>query len=129
MTYFDVVLFSPPSRMINHYRPPIALLYIGGYLTRKGLKVNIIDVPLKKQVRDKNFIMFRDNTLEIIHKTMINKFRKVKTKIVGITCYTPEYFEVLKLAKEIKEIDDSIKIIVGGIHPTLYPEDFFDQNF
>lgn len=128
MTYFDVVLFSPPSRMINHYRPPIALLYIGGYLTRKGLKVKIIDVPLKKQVRDKKFIMSRDNTLEIIHKTMINEFRKVKTKIVGITCYTPEYFEVLKLAKEIKEIDDSIKIIGGGIHPTLYPEDFFDQN-
>lgn len=128
MTYFDVVLFSPPSRMINHYRPPIALLYIGGYLTRKGLKVNIIDVPLKKQVRDKKFIMSHDDTLEIIHKKMINEFRKVKTKIVGITCYTPEYFEVLKLAKEIKEIDDSIKIIVGGIHPTLYPEDFFDQN-
>lgn len=128
MTYFDVVLFSPPSRMINHYRPPIALLYIGGYLTRQGLKVKIIDVPLKKQVRDKKFIMSRDNTLKVIHKTMIDEIRKVKTKIVGITCYTPEYFEVLKLAKEIKEIDDSIKIIVGGIHSTLYPEDFLEQN-
>jgi len=126
MENFDVVLFSPPSRMINHYRPPMGLLYVGGYLTHKGLKVKIIDVPLEEQIRDKQFFDTIDQTIEAVHNRMMEEFKKINTKIVGISCYTPEYFETLKLAKDIRRINSSCKIIVGGIHPTFYPEDFFD---
>ena len=31
-----VVLVSPPSRMMNHYRPPLALMYISGYTSMPG---------------------------------------------------------------------------------------------
>lgn len=124
--YFDVVLFSPPSRMINHYRPSVGLLYVGGYLTHMGLRVKIIDVPLKEQVRDKKFFDNLENIIEDVYQRMLDDFRQVKTKIVGISCYTPEYCEVVKLARTIKKIDESVTIIVGGIHPTLYPQDFFD---
>src|SRR3989338_5162808 len=98
MENFDVVLFSPPSRMINHYRPPMGLLYVGGYLTHKGLKVKIIDVPLEEQIRDKQFFDTIDQTIEAVHNRMMEEFKKINTKIVGISCYTPEYFETLKLA-------------------------------
>ena len=40
---------------------------------------------------------------------MISEFKQIKTKVVGISCYTPEYFEVVKLAKDIKKIDNSVK--------------------
>lgn len=128
MEYFDVVLFSPPSRMINHYRPPVGLLYVGGYLTRMGLRVKIIDVPLKEQVRDKKFFDNLENIIEDVYQKMLGEFRQLNTKIVGISCYTPEYFEVVKLTRAIKKIDSSVKIIVGGIHPTFYPQDFFDEE-
>ncbi|MEK6645386.1 MAG: radical SAM protein [Candidatus Firestonebacteria bacterium] len=128
MNYFDVVLFSPPSRMINHYRPPVGLLYIGGYLTHKGLKVKIIDIPLKEQIRTKEFFDNVDKVIDDVHQKMISEFKQIKTKVVGISCYTPEYFEVVKLAKDIKKIDNSVKIIVGGIHSTFYPQDFFDED-
>ena len=42
---------------------------------------------------------------------------------VGISCYSTELDEVKELIKEIREISKA-KIIVGGIAPTLKPEDF-----
>jgi len=128
MENFDIVLFSPPSRMINHYRPPVCLLYIGGYLARKGLRVKIIDVPLEKQIRDKEFFNNIGPTLENVHNRMLDEFKKLNTGIVGISCYTPEYSEVVKLARDIRKINSVCKIIVGGIHPTFYPEHFFDAD-
>ena len=103
-------------------------MYVGGYLTRMGLRVKIIDIPIEKQVRDKQFFNNIDLTIKNIHNRMIDEFKKLTTKIVGISCYTPEYFEVLELAKDIREVNSSCKIITGGIHPTLYPKDFFDNN-
>lgn len=128
MDDFDIVLFSPPSRMVNHYRTPVGLLYIAGYLTYSGLKVKIIDVPLKEQIRDKRFFDNIEITLRDVYNTMLTEFKKIKTKIVGISCYTPEYFEVMELAKAVKGLDKSITIIVGGIHPTFYPEEFIDKE-
>jgi anaerobic magnesium-protoporphyrin IX monomethyl ester cyclase len=128
MNSFDIVLFSPPSRMVNHYRPPVGLIYLGGYLTHRDFRVKIIDVPLKEQIRDKAFVENLDKTMEDVFQDMLNQFRQIKTKLVGISCYTPEYFEVTRLAKALKSIDPQVKIICGGIHPTFYPQDFFDAE-
>ena len=43
-----VVLVSPPSRMMNHYRPPLALMYISGYLKQQGIKTQIVDTIMGK---------------------------------------------------------------------------------
>lgn len=123
-----MVLVSPPSRMINHYRPPLALMYVGGYLRHMGLKVKIIDVPMKKVVRDKDFFDNIPKELKKIEKQMIKEFASVKTRTVGITFYTPEYFEVFSLAKKFKQIDPEVKVIVGGIHPTFYSDEILNEK-
>ena len=128
ITTYDVVLVSPPSRMINHYRPPVGLLYIGGYLQKKGMKVKIIDVPMKNVVRNKVFYQNIDEELKKIERQMIDEFKGVKTKAVGIAFFTPEYFEVFDLARAYKKIDPGVKIFVGGIHPTLYPDEIFEER-
>jgi radical SAM superfamily enzyme YgiQ (UPF0313 family) len=43
-------------------------------------------------------------------------------------CYTNEFPDVLHLASCIKKIDGQIKIIIGGVHPTLKPDDFFFRD-
>ena len=96
ITTYDVVFVSPPSRMINHYRPPVGLLYIGGYLQKKRLNVKIIDVPMKNVVRNKVFYQNIDEELKKIERQMIDEFKGVKTKAVGIAFFTPEYFEVFE---------------------------------
>ena len=51
----DVVLLSPPSRCVNHYRPPMALLYLAGHLQKNKISVKIIDITIKDVIRDKKF--------------------------------------------------------------------------
>ncbi|HAJ56602.1 MAG TPA: hypothetical protein DCL35_02405 [Candidatus Omnitrophica bacterium] len=126
--FFDIVLLSPPSRMINHYRPPVGLMYVGGFLTHHGLRVKIIDVLLKEQIRNDRFFDTIEITLNRVRQQMLDEFAKVKTKIVGISCYTPEYPEVLDLAKAIRKIDPQVKLIAGGIHATLYPQELLEEG-
>lgn len=119
-----VCLLSPPSRSINHYRPPVALLYLAGYLEKNGVEVDIVDIVLEKQIRDAEFYRNLAKNLKKIERETLDQVRQIKPDIVAITCYTPEYFEVLSLARQIKKINKDIWIAVGGIHPTFYPKDF-----
>ncbi len=122
----DLVLFSPPSRMLNHYRPPVSLLYLAGYLTYHKMKVKIIDTPVKEQIRDHNFFTHYDDIISGIRQKMMDEFKKIKTDVVGVTCYSTEFDEVLRLIKDIKSVSPRVKVIVGGIHPTFVPNDFFE---
>lgn len=124
----DIVLISPPSRSVNHYRPPMALLYLAGHLQKNYLKVKIIDITIKDVIRNKQFYNTLPKRLKVIEENIILQVKKLKPKIVGITCYTPEYMEVLKLAKLIKKNNSKIKIVVGGIHPTLYPNELLEEK-
>lgn len=52
-----------------------------------------------------------------------------KPSHVGITCYSHQYLETVRLARTIKHHDERIIIIVGGFHPTILPGDFtFDGS-
>ena len=124
---YDLVLVSPPSRMVNHYRPPVALLYIAGYLRKMGFRVRIIDVPMKETVRTKRFNANLLQTLQGIEDQMVEQFQALRTKIVGITCYSSEFGEVLHMARRFKALCPDVKVVVGGAHSTLYPESFFED--
>ncbi len=119
-----VCLTSPPSRSFNHFRPPLALLYLAGYLEKNGIKTEIVDITLEKQTRDSQLQKAKKILLKEIQKKILEKIKEINPFIVGITCYSPEYYEVLNLARQIKKINKKINIVVGGIHPTLYPQDF-----
>lgn len=124
-----VVLVSPPSRMMNHYRPPLALMYISGYLKKMGIKTKIIDSVMEdKIVRDKTFVANRDEFFKEIENDAIRQIEKIDTDFVGITCYTPEVDEVERLAKRVKGVKPDARIVVGGIHPTLYPDDLLGAS-
>lgn len=123
----DIVFLSPPSRSFNHYRPPMALIYLAGYLKHFGLNPKIIDITEKVTVRDKRFFQNLNSHLKTIENEMLSQIKKSPSQIYGITCYTPEYSEVLKLAKQIKKFYPRSKIIVGGIHPTLYPDELLTE--
>ena len=119
----DIVLISPPSRMDNHYRPPFSLLYVAGYYRNKGLSVKIADFPFEEQIRNSKFWRDRNAMLSECKTKMLNEVVVCNPKLIGISCYSTELDEVKKLIKDIQAISKA-KIIVGGIHPTLRPQDF-----
>ena len=57
----------------------------------------------------------------ISQKQMLNFVKKVNPEIVGMTMNTTNRFEVLDLAKKIKNML-RVPIILGGPHPSLLPE-------
>lgn len=118
-----LTLISPPSRAFNHYRPPIALLSLAGYLLKHKIKVKIIDIVSTDIVHNQKFFTNLEIQRQNIEQQILDTYQKHLSSIVGITCYTPEYREVLNLARKIKKINPKVKIIVGGIHPTLYPDE------
>lgn len=124
----DVVLLSPPSRCVNHYRPPMALLYLAGHLQKNKISVKIIDITIKDVIRDKKFFDNLPQKLNEVENEILSQIIKYKAKVVGITCYTPEYQEVLKISKKIKKLYPRTTIVVGGIHPTLYPEELLFEE-
>ncbi len=124
----QVSLTSPASRAINHYRPPLALMYLSGYLKQNGIDTKIIDVIIPNQIRDKKFIQQEEKYIENVENKIIKEVMSIDTDIVGITCYTPELDEVERLARRIKSIKKEVKIVVGGTHPTFYPDDFIKED-
>ena len=112
-----VCLISPPKRAYNHHRPPLALMYLASALERGGISSSIIDPISFSDVSGQRKTEVVDEILGAIERE--------KPRIAGISCFTPEFNDALYLAARIKERLSGIKIVVGGVHATLKPQDFF----
>ena len=88
---------------------PLELEYIASNIEPLGHKVNIIDM--------------------IIEKKKISWFlKKYSPDVVGITGYISHVNIIKDYAKQIKEYSSNIKVIVGGVHAEVNPEDFESEN-
>ncbi|KYK26904.1 hypothetical protein AYK20_08510 [Thermoplasmatales archaeon SG8-52-1] len=80
--------------------PPLGLLYIGAALEKVGHKVEILDF-----------------CAENISKQKINNSLR-SSDAVGINVHTKNYQHAMAISKEIKELDSSVTIVIGGPHCT-----------
>jgi len=97
-----VLLVNPHETEQNGFtNPPIGLLYIAGTLLKHGFDVRVVDGCL-------------EGKMEI--SKVIDEFRP---ELVGITCLTPGRKKALEVARVVKKIDSSVKMIMGGVHPTI----------
>lgn len=99
----NIALMNP--RINNIPNRPLGLLYIAAVLENEGYKVQVFD-PLPEEKEE-----------------CFHNIRKFDPDIVGITSTTPQTSEALKLAKDLKKIDNDVKIIMGGVHPTFVPKE------
>lgn len=114
-----ILLINPPYSYIVGIRDsaghatPLNLCYIAAYL-RKYIEcdISIMDCEISE-------ISFRD-----IEK----KIRDYNPSIVGITCPTPVFGYILKIAGIIKDINRDCYVVLGGPHPTAMPEDSMKDN-
>jgi radical SAM superfamily enzyme YgiQ (UPF0313 family) len=81
--------------------------------------------PLSLDV-NKYLVEYRKNLKALLQKV----YDKFEFSLVGISCYaTDDYLNSLEVALIIKEINPSSLIVVGGVHPTIMPEEFQPNNF
>jgi len=85
--------------------PSTAILLIASLLKEKGYTVKIIDINI------------HENYINIIKKHLSND-----TIFVGLSVMVSQIYWGLKISEEIKNINRRVKIVWGGPHATLYPE-------
>lgn len=108
----DVILVHPLEYTKNIFvkskekrSVPIAIWYLGSYLLSKGVNVVLIDFETDARALEKLEYLSKDSLL------------------VGITMMTAQVGHGLRLAQFVKNKAGNVSVVVGGVHPTLYPEE------
>src|SRR3989338_1585188 len=86
--------------------PPMGLAYVGAVLEANSDKVKIIDIDADK-IKESNFI-------QLIKSSAFD--------MVGVTALTPSFSKAIAITKIVKANSNAYTIL-GGIHPTIMPED------
>lgn len=115
-----ICLISPPSRAISTVIPH-ALLALDAWLGMEKIPSEIIDIK-----RNPYMTLLKCDE-QAVTDEIIARLKIIDPPYVGLTATTPEFLKVMELAKKIKAQIGS-KIIVGGVHASIQPEDFFYQG-
>lgn len=104
-----VLLINPdiPSLRTWRLNVPMSLLYVGSHLSQKGYSVHILD---NCNIGD---------TSEFLSRV---KQELSDAMAVGLSVKTEQVSNAIEVSKYIREVNPSLPIIWGGVHPTLYPE-------
>ncbi len=110
-----VLLINPPHSIadgniwknIDRALPPLGLACIAAYLEQKGEQVKILDL----QVEHLDFFLFREF------------LRSLRPEYIGISATTVEIEAAFTLARLAKDILHQSKIILGGVHASILPEE------
>lgn len=113
----DIIFINPkekrvlgPFDFLVAKSVPLGLGYLAAYLMERNYAVRIIDEEIEKL------------TLENI-KHITDK----DEQLFGISCMTPNVGRGYELSDMIKSVYPKSKIIFGGIHPTVAPEEVLSR--
>lgn len=92
--------------------PPIGLLSIASYLTKEGYKTPILDC--RELITRYPHTHYLESLLRIVKSYL--------TDIIGINMLTANFNQVVDIVFGIKAVVPDIKIILGGVHPSVEPD-------
>lgn len=98
--------------------PPLGLLYVGGALIKEGYEdIELVDLYKKE---DKF-----NNDVEI-GEYIVNKQPDIV--FTGGMASTPSLPRTLAISESIKELNNEIKVVLGGVHPTYMYNNIMKEN-
>lgn len=104
----NILLIHPPSAnpLLDqvYMHEPLALEYLGAGLKRDGHQVEVFDARIEQD--------------------FIGAFRRQRPRLVGLTGFTSHVSQILSIAATLKSLDPAVRIVVGGHHATVAPDDF-----
>lgn len=113
--YFEEENIATPKKINTNqgYFPPLGLAYIAAVLEKEDYDVKILDAPV---------LGYDINQI----KEFISK---ENPDVVGIQTLTGDLPSVLKIAKAAKEVNPSIKVVLGGAHLSIFPKESLSFDF
>lgn len=136
-----ILLIEPPfDRFIGQRCEwyPIGLVSIVTLLERHGFEAKVYNaehdnslpyINIKKYYM--NYYKYKEginNSEHPIWKEITQTIKEFKPEIIGISVKSVKIPSALKIAKISKRIDEHIKIIVGGFHATIRPQDLLSKK-
>jgi len=106
VTDCDLVLINSRVIPVEKY-PPISLLFLAAYVREKGHSVAVIDA---------NAEMLTDEDVS----ARVGCYRPI---LCGITFMTPQVKTVRELVARLKEDHPKVKLVAGGIHVSILPQE------
>jgi len=113
-----ILLINPPVPLTYYNRefyPSLSMLYLGSVLKKNGEEVKILDF---------NTIKLGDsvNPQKIYEDILVDTVSTFQPALIGCGClFSGNFPDVLKFSTLCKNRFKNIPIVIGGIHPTLYP--------
>ena len=108
----DLVNIASSFRKVEDLsRPPMGLLYVGSVLKKQGYDVRIYHISRKD--------------VDVTCKQILER----RPLFVGFSCFTgPVVKETVVAMRKLKALKPEIKIIWGGIHPSLVPNQCLEES-
>lgn len=98
----------------------LAIEFLSSFLKAKGHEVELVFDPMVFSNEAVGFKKLAD--IFDIKKEIALQVLEKKPDLVGFSVFTINYQRILAVAREIKERNREIPIILGGVHPTCVPE-------
>lgn len=114
--YFSSTRESPDNILATL---PINLLSLASYLRDKKIDCKIYELG----IFDLGRAIFENNRVRcgISDKEIIAIIESENPKVIGIGCmYSRHYIDIIPISRLIKNIDPSIKVVLGGNHATAF---------
>lgn len=117
----SILLVNPPRiiskgniwKKIDRALPPLGLAFIASYLEKKKEKVFILDLQAEN----------------MSHAQFQSRLEELRPDFIGITSTTVEIEGALSIAKLSKGILPGAKIIFGGVHPSVMPDEVLSDDY
>lgn len=126
-----VLLIAPPSTipigMSKRCMPPLGLCYVASAAIMAGHDVEMLDCTVDgyyNEITDEEFMRYglSDEDIEA-------RLAGIDYDLLGISVrMSNDYWNVLKIAEISKCVRPKSQVMVGGLHPSLYPMDFHNPN-
>jgi anaerobic magnesium-protoporphyrin IX monomethyl ester cyclase len=126
-----VLLIAPPITIPRYMQkrciPPLGISYVAAYLRKSGIKVDIIDCCVEGWEQEKiegNLVTYGIPPSAIKDRLIANQYDVVGLSVLFSTDL-PNLYETAQVVKDT--LPDST-IVVGGLHPTIYPKEIFQLD-
>jgi len=126
-----VLLVSPPITIPRYMQkrciPPLGLCYIAAILEQSGVDVTIIDCVVEAW----HFERVENNlvTYGLPPDQLLEKIDKDHYDVVGISVlFSTDLQNVLEISSTLKTNLPEVQMVIGGLHPTVYPNEIFQLD-
>lgn len=111
-----------PKNFYNReYYLPSGLLYLGAVLQDNEEDVKLLDL---KTFQGKG----KEPPARFFESKLVEVIQNFKPDLIGIgSLFSGNFPDVLNLSKKAKQEAEDIPIVIGGIHPTLYPREILEK--